>query len=148
MENLVKTVALIFLFSTLSLAQGEWIEPTKKVCEEIGGKKDSKYEPCFASWQSANKICEEMKAKLPTIEELKNVLKQCNGKIDEHENNSSNKEYQNCYKNKGFEGSFFYWSFTKAPDQLGYLGIQFEQGFVGFANSFYGLHVKCKNIVK
>ena len=148
MENLVKIVFLSFLFSTFGFSQNEWLEPTQDICENNGGKKESKYHPCSSSWKNANKICEAMNTKLPTIKELEEVINQCNGKIDDQESNSLNKEYQICYKNKGFEGSFFYWSSTKAPEQLGFLGIQFEQGFNGFANPFYNLHVKCKSISK
>lgn len=137
-------IILIYLFLCLPIfAKSEWIEPTNEVCHEFGGKSDSIYEPCLSTWSSANKICEKMNARLPTIEELENVIKECNGKVEDQEYNMKSVKYKRCCKAKGFDLSFFYWSSSKAQNRLGSYGINFEQGFSGYANDFYNLHIKC-----
>jgi hypothetical protein len=60
-------------------------------------------------WEKANRICKDNGGRLPTREELRKVVTDCGGTIDDYANNKANSSYQSCYKNKGFT-SHHYWS--------------------------------------
>ncbi|TQV62304.1 MAG: DUF1566 domain-containing protein [Sulfurovum sp.] len=84
------------------IGANKWITPTKTICERYGGKMDDGL--CDANWYDAQRICEEMDARLATIHELKKLVKDCS-------KNPSN--YKSCYQNKGFSNSPvipWYWS--------------------------------------
>ncbi|CAA6804537.1 MAG: Unknown protein [uncultured Sulfurovum sp.] len=66
---------------------------------------------CQADWRDAQKICRANGGRLPTIDELKKVVTECGGTMEDFKNNRLNSAYQSCYKNKGF-ASNYYWSST------------------------------------
>lgn len=141
----MKAYFFILIFSVYGLANNIWIEPHPTICEENGGTTSISERFCLASWTNANKICSSMNLRLATISELQKEVESCNGILNEMEKNVSSESYQKCYKKKGFKASFFYWSSNKAGENLGYLGMNFEQGYYGFANDFFNLYVKCIN---
>jgi len=84
------------------IGANKWITPTKTICERYGGEMDDGL--CDANWYDAQRICEEMDARLATIHEFKKLVKDCS-------KNPSN--YKSCYQNKGFSNSPiipWYWS--------------------------------------
>jgi len=64
-----------------------------------------------AEWKKAKVICRAKGGRLPTIEELRKVIMDCGGVINDGKNNNKNSSYQSCYKAKGF-ASNNYWSST------------------------------------
>jgi len=94
-----------------------WITPKNKVCKANDGK-IYKDDICEAKGMKAEDICRASGGRLPTIEELKEVVTDCGGINTTEMNkdffsamdkNKANKSYQSCYKNKGFR-SKVYWS--------------------------------------
>jgi len=68
-------------------------------------------------WEIAAKICSSSNARLPNINELRKVVTDCGGVIDELAINHRNQAYQACYKNKGLTSMGAYWSSSpNGPD--------------------------------
>lgn len=84
----------------ITTSNSKWITPSDNICRSNGGKVYD--DGCRATWKEANKICGVSGGRLPTIDELKKVVTDCGGKIDEYAKNEDNLEYQSCYKSKGF----------------------------------------------
>jgi len=125
-KALLFTVTLSLLMTVYTKA--EWIDPEQGVCSKNGGKLTKKG-GCKASWLDANKICHVAGGKLPTIDELKKVVIQCEGEIDAYENNLDNVSYQQCFKEKGFSDTKNYWSATTTfYDIYGAWSIDFKYG--------------------
>ena len=93
------------------------VDPSEESCIKNGGKI---YEGvCYANWENAKKICKVNTARLPTIEELKAVIKKCGGVVDAFDKNKNNSHYQNCYKKLGFTSND-YWSSTTSVNNSSY----------------------------
>jgi len=108
---LLSIVALLILILGYTLYQEKWITPSDNHCKSNGGEINSEG-VCYADWENAQKICEASGGRLPTIEELKDVVTGCGGTIDDYDNNRANTSYQSCYKAQGFGSSNDYWSAT------------------------------------
>ena len=65
----------------------KWINPTQKVCQANDGKMDD--DICEANWSDAKDICRASGGRLPTIDELKKVVTDCGGTIDDYDNNKA-----------------------------------------------------------
>jgi len=102
----------------------KWITPTNKVCKANGGKITN--EVCGATWKNSKKICSASGASLPSIDDLRKVVTDCGGVIDDYINNINNSNYQTCYKQKGFTSSW-YWSSTEINSSLAW-GVDFRNG--------------------
>ena len=90
--------------------KSKWITPTQKVCKANGGK--MKGYICQATWSNAKDICRASGGRLATIDELKKVVTDCGGTIDDN-NNKADAIYQDCFKEKGFSSDYHsYWSST------------------------------------
>ena len=94
----------------------KWISQsaTNNVCKSNGG--EIKNEICEAEWSDAKKICSASGGRLPSVDELKRVVRDCGGEIANDigaiwDKNAYNSSYQSCYKNKRFS-STYYWSTT------------------------------------
>jgi len=111
----MKKIVLVSLTSLLlstSYLSAEWVKPTRSACTSNGGKL-AEGGICKANWEDSKQICSAMGARLPTIEELREVITSCGGVVDDYDNNENNPDYQSCYKRKGFSssGAFdAYWS--------------------------------------
>ncbi len=92
------------------ITSAKWIDLSKKECTDTGGK--MYYGVCLANWLDANKICSIAGGRLATRLELKISIIKCGGIIDEYENNSKDKFYQECYKKDGFSSVYDYWAST------------------------------------
>ena len=91
-------------------APSPWITPTKEVCEKYEGEVNSR-NVCGAKWKDAKKICKDSGGRLPTVDELRNVIIQCGGHTggveeygtrEDYENFRYNVSYTSCYRKKGF----------------------------------------------
>ncbi len=99
------SIASLLLSSTY--ASAEWVSPTEYICTSNGGKFNNGI--CEANWQSAKGICETLGARLPTEDELINVITSCGGVDD---NNANDADSQSCYQSRGFSDKNSYWSST------------------------------------
>ena len=104
----------------------KWITPSNKTCMSYGGK--IKKGVCEASWSTAKDICSASSGRLPSIYELKKVVVDCGGTIDDFDNNEKNFVYQNCYKQKGFKSLFYWSSATYASNTSLAWGVYFGHG--------------------
>jgi hypothetical protein len=74
-------------------------------------------------WYSALKYAEKLNIhgysdwRLPTIEELKSIIQNCGGIVNS-DKNKANTQYQNCYKNKGFKITDWYWSYNSVSGNI------------------------------
>ena len=107
---------------TPQIVTSKWITPTDKK----------------VTWQKAKEICREHGARLPTIEELKRVVRDCGGintTYGEDNNwgtiadkNIANKSYQSCYKQKGFTSNSYWSSTTNVSDSSNVWLVYFYGG--------------------
>ena len=96
-----------------------WVTPSKYVCKKNNGLFTSDYytkqDICISSLNDAQKICLDSAARLPIIDELKEIIIGCGAiifeVIDDFQANRTNETYKSCYKNLGFTNST-YWSST------------------------------------
>ena len=93
----------------------KWLKPSSSVCKANGGEMVKG--ACRANWENATKICSASGGRLPTGEDLKQVVVHCGGLFTTYRNkdknsivdkNTKNKSYQACYKEKGF--IYGYWT--------------------------------------
>jgi hypothetical protein len=80
------------------------MRPTSKVCTENGGIVNSMNE-CKSRWAKANIICKASGGKLASIHELKAMVLDCGGNIDENAKNYNNENYKDCLDGKYLKGS-------------------------------------------
>ena len=108
----------------------KWIKPTNSVCEANSGKMVDGV--CQANWKNATKICSASGASLPSIDDLRKVVTDCGGVIDDYINNINNSNYQTCYRQKGFTSSW-YWSSTERNSSYAW-----SVGFYDGDDDWYG----------
>jgi len=101
--------------------KSKWISPTQKVCKAHGGKMDGY--TCEANWSNAKDICSASGGRLATIDELKKVVTDCGGIIDDDGSNRADSVYQDCYKKKGFNSSEYYWSASTTASNTGVVWV-------------------------
>jgi hypothetical protein len=94
------------------ISTSKWITPTKK----------------RVTWEKAKELCSANGGRLPTIEELRKVVTDCGGVIDDYENNE-NSNYQACYKAKGFTSNYYWSSTTHASDSSNAWLVYFYDGY-------------------
>ncbi len=124
--------------------KSKWIDPSKNICITNGGeiRKIDKIEVCTANWTNAKKICAKSGERLPTIEELNEVVTDCMGEMKS--NNS--KDYQNCYKKRGFTW-YLYWSSTiYAKDSPVAWHVLFSSGLKGYGSELNNIPFRCVRI--
>ena len=135
-----------------------WIDPSSSVCQSNGGKMIDG--SCHASWQSAKKICQASGAKLPNLDEMTQLIKECGGIVAHYHffsrggveelakreaQNRNNTSYQQCYKAKGFLPRTGYWSSKEyIPQTQGAWYVRFEEGSTGIYQQAAEFAVRCK----
>ena len=102
----------------------KWLKPNSSVCKANGGKIYKGV--CQANWENSKKICLASGGSLPSIDDLRKVVTDCGGVIDDYENNRNNFNYQSCYKQRGFTSSF-YWSSTEGDSSYAW-SVNFGDG--------------------
>ena len=126
---------------SISSSNGKWITPSDSVCKSNGGKVFN--DGCWSTWLDAKKICSASGGRLPTIAELKKVVTDCGGTIDDWDNNKANSSYQSCYKEKGFT-SYYYWSSTThASYTLNAWYVNFYNGYTSYSDKSGNNLVRC-----
>ena len=126
----------------------KWITPKDSVCKANGGKIDE-YGLCEAKWKDAKKICSVNGARLPTINELKEVVTDCGGEMKddssaELKRNRNNNQYQKCYKKKGFTNSNDYWSSTTNVNYNNHTWlVSFDYGLQNYSSKANRNYVRC-----
>ena len=125
-----------------NIHKSKWITPTNAICKANGGViyKGT----CRTVWESAKKICKRSKGRLPTINELKRIIKDCGGEIKDNDSpewkrNRDNPYYQSCYKSKGFKYKY-YWSSNIYNSDYAWL-VNFNNGNFGYKG--YKYYVRC-----
>jgi len=83
-----------------------WVTPSEDACKSKSGQIISKG-VCKAKWEDAKNICAASIARLPTIDELQQAVKNCKDTAKDDKN-----EYNACYIKDGFVGTSSYWSST------------------------------------
>jgi hypothetical protein len=102
----------------------------------------------------ATKVCKELGGRLPTIQELKDVVVDCGAiSIDGFKpyneivaKNINNYSYQKCYQNKGFSKKYVYWSDTVSENNnLASWSLFFWEGqhILTYTDHKHGMRVNC-----
>ncbi len=136
----------------------EWIDPDSSICQANGGKMIDG--SCHATWQSANKICQAIGARLPSLDEMTQLIYNCGGTVADYNffsrggaaelakreaQNRNNASYQKCYKAKGFLARTGYWSSKERfPQSDGAWYVRFEEGTTGIYQKAAEYSVRCK----
>lgn len=142
MKKLLLLTATSLLLTT-TYAAVEWVSPPHKACTKNGGSFFSGG-ICYANWSDAKSICNAADARLPTIDELKNVVIGCGGEINGEENNGNDPSYQSCYKQKGFASSGYYRSSTAYMSDTSYTWVvNFYYGYLDYNYKVNNLSVRC-----
>ena len=115
-----------------------------------------KNEICSADWNTAKKICRSVGGRLPSIDELEKVVKNCGGISERYgdrnwgnqdsarNKNITNSSYQTCYKAKGFSASNDYWSsISSVGDEDDAWGVYFYGGDGHWDDKSYIDYVRC-----
>jgi hypothetical protein len=113
--------------STQSTSTSKWFSPTKKK----------------VTWKKAKQVCRDNGGRLPTIEELKEVVTDCRGIINESNKNIVNSSYQACYKRKGFTSNYYWSSTTDASNSSNAWSVHFYNGFDGWDDKGFEIYVRC-----
>jgi hypothetical protein len=121
--------------------KSKWIDPSRTVCKKNSGKFDNGR--CKAKWKNIENICSDGGGRVPTIEELRKVVTDCGGVIDDFDNNKASSSYQSCYKEKGFT-SYYYWSSTTYASDSSYAwSVSFDYGFDYWGDKTGEYSVRC-----
>jgi len=119
----------------------KWITPSKKTCNSYGAKIEDGV--CTANWLTAKDICSASSGRLPSVYELKKVVVDCGGTINDTDNNQKNSLYYDCYKQEGFT-SGNYWSSTTLASLTNYAWyVYFYTGYTYSHYKSYGANVRC-----
>jgi len=120
----------------------EWISPTKADCI-INSKYEEDVSLCYASWKDTISICKSLNAHVPTIEELRSIVKECGGTVDSS-TNLDNISYQECYQKKGFSKAYYFWSSTTDIERETHAeDIHFRNGTTYFSKKKNRLAIRC-----
>jgi len=126
----------------------KWITPTNSACKANGGKIVKGV--CQANWKNAKKICSQSGGQLPSREDLKQVVVDCGGIVNSNlfgkdaEKNRKNSSYQSCYKGKGFDSNYYYWSSTSNSNsnELAWV-VNFRYGTQDSSYKSHNNYVRC-----
>jgi hypothetical protein len=101
------------------------------------------------TWKKAKEICRAKGGRLPTIEELRKVVMDCGGILnndffgDDAQKNRDNSSYQSCYKAKGFTSNVYWSSTTNASDSSNAWLVYFNDGYDYQYDKTYERYVRC-----
>ena len=134
--------------------KSKWISPSNSTCLAKGGKF---YDgTCGANWQEAKNICSASGGRLPSLNELIDVIKECGGVVANFdsdgkkvypkklEKNMENSKYQSCYKENGFLSSGNYWSSSQVVSDAKHAwSVGFLSGGMDGNSKLLGHSVRC-----
>ncbi len=134
--------------------KSKWIIPKKSTCLAKGGKLYDGI--CGANWQEAKNICNASGGRLPSLNELTDVIKECGGVIANFdsdgkkvypkklEKNMENSKYKSCYKQNGFSSSGVYWSSSHVVSDAKHAwSVGFMSGGIDGNSKLLGHSVRC-----
>ncbi len=122
---------------------GKWLILSRNICTTNGGEINNDNGICQASWEKAEAICSASGGRLPSIEELKEVVTECGGKIDDFDNNVANSSYQSCYETKGFTSGFYWSSSPYLSGTSDAWFVRFKFGYDGWDDKSRTHFVRC-----
>jgi len=128
MKKLLLLASASLLITATYLSADEWVSPSKEVCAKNGGEL-SRGGACYAKLDDAKRICSNMDAALPTLDELKAALESCGGKFDDYEVHKDDAAFQSCSKKKGFDVSRHYWTSTKGQVDGYSMAVRIANGY-------------------
>jgi len=127
-----------------------------EICGKSEGKKEESkwFTPIYKlfTWKEAKQICRDNGGRLPTIEELKEVVVDCGGinttSSDKDwknitDKNIVNKVYQSAYKNKGFSSNGYWSSSTFKGEEDDVWVVIFLHGIVVGSRKDNTTYVRC-----
>ena len=109
----------------------KWLKPTDSTCKANGGKIVKGV--CQSNWKNAKKICSQSGGRLPSREDLKQVVVDCGGIVNsawfgkDAEKNRKNSSYQSCYKAKGLNDYDWYGT-REEKDSFNAWDVNFHNG--------------------
>lgn len=134
-----------------------WLPNNDKVCIAQGGATENG--ACYAEWSEAKNICRKMGGRLPSIEELREVVDSCGGinvtKVDEDwdpriqenytniDKNYANDDYQSCRKAQGFIFEKYWSSSMQAYSTVNAWVVSFDAGYTLYYGTSYNFYVRC-----
>ena len=134
--------------------KSKWITPSNSTCRAKGGRLYKGI--CEAKWQQAKNICSASGGRLPTRDELIQIIVACGGVIANYEidgnsrwnektkENQEDPNYQNCYKQKGFPSTNDYWSsLSYIPDTKNACFVNFKMGGTSYSGKVSEFYVRC-----
>ena len=140
--------------TAVSKPKVEWIDPSNSTCQRKKGRSNKGI--CEARWNSAKNICRASGGRLPTLDELTQVVQACGVVVADWETDSKswvkkkskenmeNSNYQRCYKQNGFS-PLVYWSSLSDNIPLGRRArtIDFKHGSAASYYQTSGGYVRC-----
>lgn len=114
-NNLMTSLAIVSIFSSLFAAEPEFTSINKQQCTSNGGSYYDQFNVCQINWNGANKICKDIGKKLPTKEDYIDFIENCGGVINNSHDNLRNETYTKCYEKK-FDRGAYYWTSTSVPE--------------------------------
>jgi len=130
---------------TTKEVKSKWISPKESFCKTKAGTVSTDG-LCKTDAKNAQLMCKAMGGRLPTKEELKRVLNDCEGVVDAYNENIKNTLYQSCYKNKGFSPSYYsyYWTSSTVLGRKDYVWVvNFDHGRINGRNKTKQSFVRC-----
>jgi len=129
-----------------SSSSSKWITPSNSTCRNHGGKVDS--DGCKANWVNAKNICSASGGSLPTIDELRKVVTDCGGEMEEDnsaewERNEKNTSYQSCSEKKGFTFGGYWSATTYVSDSSDAWNVGFDGGDDGWGSKTAEVYIRC-----
>ena len=128
MKKLLLLASASLLITATYLSADEWVSPSEEVCAKNGGEL-SRSGVCYAKLDDAKRICSNMDAALPTLDELKAVLASCGGKFDDYKMHKDDAAFLSCSKKKGFDVSRHYWTSTKGQVDGYSMAVRIANGY-------------------
>lgn len=141
--------------SSYGSSRSKWIDVSSSTCRNNGGEINSDG-MCYGNWNDSNKICKVSGGRLPSIDELRAVVKSCGGIVVVSDNkiwsklidrNKANKSYQKCYKSKGFSFDYSWSSTSYNKISSNYFWVMyFNYGTDDFSAKGNNRYVRCVRV--
>ena len=128
-----------------------FVTPSKPTCLRHGGRWNSNFGVCEANWRKAKKICRASGGRLPSLNELKRVVRSCGG-VPRGKISNEKTHYTDdlCYKylGIGYISGHDYWTSTFGKqiahvDRVYIMSIDINSGYYGNGESRLPHYITC-----
>ena len=162
MRKIVFVVLSIFVFSSYIAGQAvtKKCQDDDKFCDKIGDLNWSDKSDDVYTWKAAKDYCKKMDGRLPTVSELRSLIKECPSTQTGGECKVADKclDYNDCRDSKcigcilATDGKYsvlkdigwFWSSSTPSEDAFGVWTVRFDYGLVAYSRkNFDKRHVRC-----